>query len=199
MTIISTTLTLTQSLATSQSMFVSSSGAILVDGSCIINSSGASPGTSISLSIYGTVGSTVANAIRLAWVPASGPIAANSILVGSTGVVSSGRDYAAIVSEGSFCNITNFGEITAGGGISCENWSNGTIRNGGVISGQGYYGIRSLYGGFRPDCQHGRNKWCWRHHSGRRGRQHTKSWPDYNDFVDNRCCRCSCRRQPLVA
>jgi Ca2+-binding RTX toxin-like protein len=73
-----------------------------------------------------------------------GGAANHDLVIGATGHALSGKGPVAVWVEGIGSTITNWGEISGGGGIQVFEFGFGTIENHGTVSGMSYFGIRVL-------------------------------------------------------
>jgi len=132
-------------LFSNESIFVSTGGSIVVPfGDAIDNRTPIGSGV---FSYFNTVTATVlgevisentGTAINFSGVSPGG----HTVIVGETGTVSSGINYAAVVLGGAGCVMHNSGQTIGGGGFLGDALSNSRITNDGSIVGMRYYAMQ---------------------------------------------------------
>lgn len=95
--------------------------------------------------MFGTVASYGFNAINLDYLPVSDTVN-DTLVIGSTGVVSSMPNCATIILAGNGNLIANAGTVMGGLGLWLENYGGGSVINSRLISGIRFGGIRLLAG-----------------------------------------------------
>jgi len=96
----------------------------------------------MTISIFGLVASQTSAGIEFFYNATTESVSGNSFQIGATGIVTSDKDWTALVTRGPGGSIANQGQILGGAGILCEQWTDSTIHNDGVITGERYYGIQ---------------------------------------------------------